>query len=120
MQSVEQSGGETTSFVRALRAAVEGQNLDELVAKIAAHSGETFTRPALDQWLTGSTKDPSRWKVFAAEKSLDLPPGALSRHLGYLPLDAVPALTPEDAIRQDASLPRLVRQTLLAGIAPHR
>lgn len=39
------------------------------------------------QWMTGAS-EPPRTKVFALEQHFKLRPGALSRLLGYLPVDA--------------------------------
>ena len=56
--------------------------------------------------------DPSM--VFAIEQALDLAAGSLSRLLGYLPVDAVPAVTVADAAEQDPWLTRDQRDDLVA------
>lgn len=48
------------------------------------------TQPAISAWITGRS-EPAADLVFACEVVTGVGPGALSRHLGYLPLDAVGA-----------------------------
>lgn len=102
------------AFATALAAQIEGINRAELAAAIAAESGETMSTQALGHWLAG-TVEPSRPKVFAAEKCLGLPPGSLSRHFGYVPVDADLDLSVEAAIKR-SGLPRLTKASLLALI----
>lgn len=70
------------------------------------------SRAALQQWLAG-THEAKRAKVFLLEEILDLRPGSLSKHLGYLPLDARPVVTVEDAIANDTRLTKRDRQLLI-------
>lgn len=69
-----------------------------------------ISRQALDQWIDGST-DPAPSNVFAAEKALGLPPGALSHIFGYVP---VGAWSTEAAITSDPHLSDTNRRRLLA------
>lgn len=70
------------------------------------------SQSAVSKWLAGGAIDPDN--VFAVERALNRKPGSLSRLMGYLPLDAVPTLTPEDAIAADATLSADTRGDLLA------
>ncbi len=47
-------------------------------------------QPTVSAWLSGES-EPASAVVFELERVLELPPGHLSRHLGYLPPDAVGA-----------------------------
>ena len=62
-------------------------------------------RPAassvVHKWITGIS-EPSRPKVLAIEEFLDLEPGTLSRHLGWLPIGAPAIADPEAAVIADA------------------
>lgn len=40
----------------------------------------------VSMWLAGNIASPDPQKVFAVERALDLPPGHLSRHLGFIPV----------------------------------
>lgn len=65
--------------------------------------------------------EPQPAEVFAIERVLEVPPGTLSRHLGYLPPEARSAApikaTFEEAIRADPDLNDLGRRTLRAVYA---
>jgi transcriptional regulator with XRE-family HTH domain len=51
---------------------------------------EANVAPSLiSTWLRGGSANPDPAKVFAVERVLDLSPGQLSRHLGYVPVEAV-------------------------------
>lgn len=60
------------------------------------------TPSTLTTWLDKSYSKPEN--VFAIERCLMVPPGALSRHLGFLPVDAVPAVDIFDALALDTDL----------------
>lgn len=70
------------------------------------------SRAALQQWLAG-THEAKRAKVFLLEEVLDLRPGSLSQHLGYLPLNARPVVTVEEAITNDTQLTKRDQQLLI-------
>lgn len=88
-------------------------------ANLAMHLGGTskaelarrigISKQALDQWLDAST-DPAPNNVFAAEKALGLPPGALSHPFGYVP---VGAWSTEAAIGADPMLDEPGKATVL-------
>lgn len=65
--------------------------------------GETMSQSSVSNWLAGR-QIPGPDVVFAMEKLLAVPPGALSRHLGYLPLAAVEVRTVAEAIAADPDL----------------
>lgn len=86
----------------------------ELAARVAEISGESVTESAVSLWMTAKS-EPTRRKVFALEQALGVAPGTLSRHLGYLPVDAVPAADIEQSL-QAAGVPKGLRGPLLAAI----
>lgn len=70
------------------------------------------SQSAVSKWLAGGAIEPEN--VFAVERALGKQGGELSRLMGYLPLDAVATLTPEDAIASDSTLSADTRGDLLA------
>src|SRR5688500_13111052 len=90
LRLVEASPEERALFGRAVSEELGTTPRKELAAQVAKLSGESVSESAVSQWITG-TNEPTRRKVFAIEKALGVQPGTLSRHLGYLPVDAVPA-----------------------------
>lgn len=80
-----------------------------------------MSQSTISHWKAGTSEPPPR-TVFAIEKTLNLPPGELSRHLGYVPARHVPALSVEDAIAGDPRLSpqhrRVLRATYRELIAP--
>lgn len=81
------------------------------VAKIERRT-DPFTQAAVSGWLAKlENVQPDR--MFAIEKALGRMPGSLSRHLGYVPADAVPALSVPAAIDADVSLDAIARGYLL-------
>lgn len=111
---MEASRAEAESFAGALSAELGDQRRDDFAAAVAELSGESVTESAVSLWL-GAKSEPSRRKVFAMERVLGVPPGALSRHLGYLPVEAVPARNIEDALVA-AGVPKDLRRALIAAI----
>jgi transcriptional regulator with XRE-family HTH domain len=62
------------------------------------------TQSSVSGWVNGKY-EPSAATVFALERALDVDPGALSRPLGYLPVDSESqAVTVEGAIAQSRQL----------------
>jgi len=53
----------------------------------------------LSTWLSGGGAKPDQ--VFAVERALNLPPGDLSRHLGYIPVSEQPLASVEAAVEAD-------------------
>lgn len=121
MAAPEENGTDRTpqreDFVRALKWMMEERGLSqrELAAQIGRASYTPFYR-----WFEYRA-EPQPTEVFAIERILDVPPGTLSRHLGYLPPEArssAPAgVSFEDAIRSDPDLNDLGRRTLRAVYA---
>lgn len=77
------------AFRRTLRLAVERRGLSQtdLAEKLGVSQNSVST------WLLGrSVPEPER--VFAIERALDVDPGSLSVHLGYVPSDAADAAKP--------------------------
>lgn len=107
------------AFSAALLQALADHIRADVRAEVERICGESVSKAALQQYLAGDN-EPSRQKVWAFEKAMKLPPGTLSRCLGYLPLDAAMALSPEDVIGQDTSLPRKVRDALIEAVRAGR
>jgi transcriptional regulator with XRE-family HTH domain len=87
------------AFLAALR---EHANLPGRRGDIAEEAG--VSKSMVSRWL-GGDNDPDPDQVFAIERACKLPGGALSQHLGYVPVGASsvlpsiesdPALTPRD------------------------
>lgn len=93
------------AFGAALREAMGGQS----TVGIAKHVG--LTPDAVSRWARGEVEPPPL-TVFAVEQYLDVAPGDLSRHLGYLPAGAPPSVT--EAIDADPRLTPEARTMLKA------
>lgn len=107
----------TTEFSDNLRNALAelGQTQSWLGAEIARIEGmESPTAQShVARYLSGAmTPNPPR--VFTIEKALGLRPGALSRHLGYVPAETVPAVTVPEAAAEDLELTQTQREDLVA------
>lgn len=71
----------------------------------------------MSSWVNGVAA-PSPDTVFALEAAIKVPPGSLSRHLGYVPLDAAKtALTVKAAVHADTALGTVERAMILAAHA---
>lgn len=105
-----------SDFGEALDLALNNRKRAWLGAEIARLCGKEtpITASAVAQWIDG-TAEPARAYVFAAEKVLELKPGTLSRLLGYLPVDAKPALSVIDAIDADTRLTDTAKRMLKSG-----
>src|SRR6478752_10383788 len=94
------------AFGRALRQRLEdlGRSRAWLGAEVArlelGEGSRGYTASAVTMWVNGDT-EPTRPKVWAIEAALGAKPGALSRLLGYLPLEARPVTTVTAAIEAD-------------------
>lgn len=66
--------------------------------------------------INGQMKDLTVDRVAAIEDALDVPRGSLLRAAGYV----APTVSAEDAIRQDPSLPRQIRQALVDVVEANR
>lgn len=86
-----------TQFQQALERALIGTTQVD-TAREAGIAASTIST-----WLSGGGANPQQ--VFAVERALDLPPGHLSRHLGYVPVsDGRPPLDVIEAIEADEAL----------------
>lgn len=89
-----------------------GTSQRDLAAQLGRSTHTVFYR-----W-TDLKAEPQPREVFAIERILDVPPGTLSIHLGYLPPEARSAApfktTFEEALRSDPDLNDLGRRTLRA------
>lgn len=113
---------ELAAFARALQTALRAEGVAN--AELGRRVGRTGE--SVRQWLLGAS-EPEPWLVFRVEAELRLRPGALSRHLGYVPAgSAQPAPSVLDALAADATLDEESRATLamlwrtLAGRSPRR
>lgn len=111
---------DSSAFGAALTAAVDGMNVAQLASRLGG-----IPRIVLREWMSGQTAPPP-YVVFRLEQILALPPGALARHLGYVPINVEPARDVEDAISHDPLLEETDRDLLiglyrsLTGAAPSR
>lgn len=106
MSAVEATADQIDAFRAALAQQLVGADRASLIAELG------ITRNALQKWLAGET-EPKRNKVFALERLLEVPPGALSVHLGYLPPDARDVQSALDAIEHDTTLSKKDRGALV-------
>lgn len=87
--------------------------------ELAAEVGRDLGRKPLSQpWVSEirrGIKEPTVDVAFAIERVLGAKPGQLSRHLGYLPLDAKASTTVRSAIEADPMLDERGRRSLLAA-----
>lgn len=114
MRRVEATPEEIEAFTAALdRQLIDGRRTNEwLAGAIAEDLGlEPMTAEAIRNYRTGK-REPPRSVVFAMERVFELDPGGLSHLLGYLPVEAVPALGVEEAIRRDGRLGKADRSVL--------
>jgi transcriptional regulator with XRE-family HTH domain len=77
---------DTENFTDALTRAMDQARVNQSELGRAAGAAPAM----LSAWLSGRTANPEPQKVFAVERALRLRPGALSRHLGYVPADPNP------------------------------
>lgn len=79
------------AFGRALSEALRAADIS--IASVARHV--ELTDDAVRRWLKGSAPEPPM--VFAVERFLDVAPGDLSRHLGYIPVGVTSVTAAIDA-----------------------
>lgn len=92
-----------------------GRSQTWLAVEVAKDEGraDPYSQAHVSDWLSGR-RTPSPAQVFALERVLGAAPGSLSRLVGYLPADAVAAVSVEDAIVADPTLTARHRDALLA------
>jgi hypothetical protein len=116
---MDTSDEQRRAFGRALRQRLEdlGRSrawLGQQVAILELGEGSRpYTASAVTMWVNGDT-EPTRPKVWAIEEALETRPGALSRLLGYLPIDARPVASVPAAIEIDPRLDAEGRRVLMA------
>jgi hypothetical protein len=109
---VESSDEQRAAFAAALLRQLDGRDRVDVRRRVHEICGESVSKAALQQWLAG-TSEPTRAKLVALEQIFELAPGALSRHLGFVPASAVPAVDVIDAIRSDTALSAKSRERLV-------
>jgi len=89
------------AFGEALIAALHAREMrpPDLVDVVSATSRDNASN-LVKNWVNGKS-EPSRPTVIAVEQFLDLEPGTLSRHLGWLPVGAPAIADPEAAVIAD-------------------
>lgn len=105
------------AFGEALRIAytTAGTTQQRLATEVAGHGEQgAISQPYLNDILKGR-REPKPELAFAMEEVLGLPPGALSRTLGFVPDRALPALDVPSAISADPLLDDRGRRSLLAA-----
>ncbi len=80
---------------------------------IAGSDKAESARRAANDWLSGK-REPSRPQVLAIEELVGVEPGALSRHLGWLPLGAPAIADTELAILADPGLKPIEAKAVIA------
>jgi len=108
---------ERATFGAALYAAAAraGWSKPSQLGAAMREAGFSITDTQVDRWLRGMS-EPQRPMVTALEQLCDLSPGALSRHLGWVPLNAGKAgnvVTVEEAVMADKSLGARERGVIL-------
>lgn len=103
-------GSKNPAFMGALRAAFAASGLrqEDLGARIG------YTQRGISGLLTGRSLPQTPQVTFRLEEALNLEPGALSRHVGYLPVgnDRL-AVSVAEAILADAGLDDEARSLML-------
>src|SRR5690606_19683462 len=82
-----------------------GISQEQLGAEVARLEGRStpFVQGAVSDWLAGNVYIPPK-RLFVIERILQVPPGTLSRIVGYVPVGARESYTVEGAIRTDPDL----------------
>lgn len=91
-----------TAFARALETEMARARLNQ--TELAAGAG--LSQGVISSWLLRKTTNPEPRGVFAVERVLGLPPGRLSRHLGFMPVEACdePVVDVVYAIEHDSNI----------------
>lgn len=112
MTKDEVSADAKVAFGRALREArtVKGVTQDDLAEALG------LKQPTVAAWEQGISAPNTVAITFAVERALRARPGSLSRHLGYLPPEAVKSVaTVESSILEDPALSPAEREMLLGA-----
>ena len=105
------------AFGAALKDACERAGFGSSVklAKALTDAGRPFDQTLCAGWMRGSS-EPRRDVVVLLEQLTGTPPGGLSRHLGWLPLDAATFPDAEMAILADPGLDPTEAKALVAAL----
>lgn len=111
LNMVAKTDNRLRDFGRALREALSVQKMTQ--EGLGDRLG--VSQPAVSDWINGES-EPAPEMVFVIESQLKIPPGSLSRHLGYLPPQALKHVaTVRDAIMGDTSLSVAEKEMLLGA-----
>ena len=101
------------AFSAALRAAMASAGIAEVtdLARRGQAVGIDRHAQTFNTWVNGS--EPSRGEVLGLEVLLGVEPGHLSRHLGWVPVEADPSVTIEQMILAEPDLTAAQKQALL-------
>lgn len=103
-------------FVRGLEQAMKRAGLK--TPGLSRKTGGVVAQNTISTWLKGSP--PGRpAQVFAVERALGVPPGALSAFLGYLPVELY-RISIETAVAADGSLDDAVKAGFMAMLSDVR
>jgi transcriptional regulator with XRE-family HTH domain len=69
---------------------------------------------AVSKWINGRN-EPDVDTVFAIERVLAVPPGELSRHLGYVPVETSEIVSVVAAVESDSRLDARMRRALISA-----
>lgn len=97
-------------FGEALAAALRARGISQ--RELAERLGG-MAQSSVSAWTRGDAA-PAPEAVFDIERLLDLGPGYLSQHLGFVPAGAVPPVSVVAAVESDPLLEPVHRQALLA------
>lgn len=108
------------AFSAALRAAMVTAGIAEVadLARRGQAVGIDRHAQTFNTWVNGS--EPSRGEVLALEVLVGVEPGHLSRHLGWVPVEANPSVTIEHMILAEPDLSAAQKQALLTLIESMR
>lgn len=85
------------------------RQLGEAVARIEGRD-QNYSQGSIGDWLRVGPPKPQQ--AFAIEEALGVPPGSQSQYLGYLPLEARPAVTFDEVVERDGRLPEMAQRLL--------
>lgn len=105
-----EDAADKATFGRALAAALRRRGISQRT--LADLLGRT-AQSSVSAWTRGDTA-PGPEVVFEMEQVLEVPPGHLSQHLGYVPAGIQPPASVVAAIEADPLLEPVHRQALLA------
>lgn len=107
---VDTAPADRATFGEALAAALRSRNVSQRA--LADLVGRT-AQSSVSAWTRGGAA-PAPEVVFEIERLLELPPGHLSQHLGYVPVGATLPTSVSVAVEADPLLEPVHRQALLA------